>query len=53
MVGFKGLIQLNESFSEDEKARVVASGRIMDKDLDMEHRGRREVQWRSASPCEE
>lgn len=31
MVDFKGLIQLNESFSEDEKARVVASGRIVGK----------------------
>lgn len=37
MVDFKGLIQLNESFSEDEAARVVASGRITGKDLNAAH----------------
>lgn len=39
MVGFKGLIPHNESFSKDKKARVVASGRTMGKDLNVEQSG--------------
>lgn len=53
MVDFKGLIQCNESFSKDEKARVVASGRIMDRDLNVEQYVKGEWWRRSAPPSGE
>jgi hypothetical protein len=36
MVDLKGLIQCNESLGKDEKAKVVAPGRIMGRDLNVE-----------------
>lgn len=48
MVGFKGLIPRNESFSKDKKARVVASGRTMGKDLNVEQSVKGEPWGRSA-----
>lgn len=53
MVDFKGLIPCNESFSEDEKARVLASGRIMGRDLNVEQYVKGELRERSAPPSGE
>lgn len=53
MVDFKGLIQCNESFSKDEKVRVVASGRITGRDFNVEQYVKGEPQERSAPPSGE